>query len=66
MIKYFDDQTLQYFPNRFDKESGQAMMDMFTRLQERAVELQSGGICPESEEGMEFCEGILGYGDGIY
>ena len=60
LIKYFDDQTLQYFRNRFDKESGQAMMDMFTRLQERAVELQSGGICPESEEGMNFAREYWG------
>ena len=53
MIKHFDDQTLDYLRGRFDRESGLAMMETFTRLQARAVQLQREGVPPESERGQD-------------
>ncbi len=66
LIKNLDDRALECFRGRFDKESGQAMLETFTRLQEEAVRLQNGGAAPESEKGAEAGRGILGYDYGIY
>ncbi len=51
LIKHFDDQTLDHIRTRFDKESGQAFMKAFTRLQDRAIQLLKEGVPPEGEQG---------------
>ena len=51
LIKYFDDKTLDHFRNRFDKESGTAILATFKRLCDEAAELQTNGVPPESEQG---------------
>ena len=50
LIKWFDDETLDYIRNRFDKESGLAFMDTFNRLSDEIVQLQKDNIPPESEK----------------
>ncbi len=56
LIKYFDDQVLDHIRGRFDKESGSAMIEAFTRLRDRALRLQKEKIPPESEEGQKFAK----------
>lgn len=52
LIKHFDDQTLDHIRNRFNKDSGMAMIDTYTRLRDEAVRLKKQGVPPESEEGQ--------------
>lgn len=54
LIKHFDDKTLDQFRRRFDKDSGQAMLETFTRLNRQAIRLQKSGVAPESAEGQQF------------
>ena len=49
LIKHFDDQTLDHIRTRFDRESGVDFMERFTRLQDKAIQLQKDGVPPESE-----------------
>jgi DNA-binding transcriptional MerR regulator len=56
LIKHFDDRTLDHIRSRFDKDSGQAMMETFKHLYARAIRLQEGGVAPESEEGQAFAK----------
>lgn len=60
LIKHFDDTTLDNFRSRFDKDSGLAMMDTFTRLLNEAIQLQKDGILPESENGQNFAKEFWG------
>ena len=68
MIKHFDDQTLDVIRGRFDRESGQEMMDTFVSLRDRALALGQQGVPPQSEQGQElardFWEMILAFTDG--
>ena len=50
LIKRFDDDTLDYIRNRFDKESGLNFMDRFNRLSDEMLELQKAGVSSESEK----------------
>jgi DNA-binding transcriptional MerR regulator len=50
LIKRFDDNTLDYIRNRFDKESGLDFMDRFNRLSDEIIELQKASVSPESEK----------------
>lgn len=50
LIKRFDDDTLDYIRNKFDKESGLAFMDRFNRLSDEIVQLQRDNVPPESEK----------------
>ncbi len=50
LIKLFDDDTLDYIRNRFDKESGLNFIDRFNRLSDEIIELQKAGVSPESEK----------------
>ena len=50
LIKRFDDDTLDYIRNRFDKESGLNFIDRFNRLSDEIIELQKAGVSPESEK----------------
>ena len=54
LIKYFDDQTLDHIRNRFNKESGLAMMENTLRLRDEALRLLEEGVPPESERGQAF------------
>lgn len=56
LIKYFDENTLNHFRSRFDMDSGLAMMETFTRLQDEAMEFQKKSVPPESEKGQEFAK----------
>lgn len=56
LIKHFDDQTLDHIRTRFDRKSGMDFMERFTRLQDKAIQLQKDGVPPESEQGQEFAE----------
>lgn len=56
LIKHFDDNTLNYFRTRFDKDSSLKMMETVTRLSDEALRLQKHGVLPESEAGQEFAE----------
>jgi len=56
LIKHFDDNTLAHFRNRFDKDSGLAMLERYTRLNDQAIKLQKDGVSPESEKGQEFAK----------
>ncbi len=56
LIKYFDDNTLDYLRERFDKESGLAFINKFNSLRDRAVQYSSEGIAPESAQGQEFAK----------
>ena len=56
LIKYFDDKTLDHIRNHFDKDSGLRMIATFTRLNDRAIELQAEGIPPESDKGRALAE----------
>ena len=49
-------QTLDHIRTRFDRESGVDFMERFTRLQDKAIQLQKDGVPPESEQGQEFAE----------
>lgn len=71
LIKYFDDKTLEQIRNRFDKDSGAAVLETFRRLSDEAIRLHDEGRPPDSEEGlalaaswwdmvMEFTDGDMG------
>ncbi len=46
LIKHFDDKTLDHFRSHFDMDSGTAMIETFTRLQDEAIRLQKKSIPP--------------------
>jgi DNA-binding transcriptional MerR regulator len=56
LIKHFDDKILEHFRSHFDMDSGLAMMETFTRLQDEAIRLQKKSISPESEIGQNFAK----------
>ncbi len=58
LIKHLDDDTLEHFRSRLDKDSGSAitLMETFTHLLDEAVRLQKNGVAPESEKGQNFAK----------
>ncbi len=68
LIKHFDSQTMDYIRSRFDSDSGTAMIQTFTRLQEQALRLQQEGFPPDSPKGQElaqsFWQMIMEFTDG--
>lgn len=56
LIKHFDAQMLDHIRGRFDKDSGQEFMSRFTKLQDRAVQLQNAGIPADGKEGQKFAK----------
>ena len=56
LIKYFDDNTLDYLRGRFDKESGLAFINKFNALRDKAVQYSEAGVAPESAQGQEFAK----------
>ncbi len=55
LIKRFDDDTLDYIRNQFDKESGSNFVDRFNRVTDEIVNLQKESVPPESEK----CQQII-------
>ena len=53
LIKRFDDNTLDYIRNKFDKESGLDFMARFNRLSDEIVRLHKEKVSPESEESQK-------------
>lgn len=56
LIKHFDEKTLEYCRNHFNKESASEIIESLTRLNTEAVQLQNSGISPESKEGQKFAQ----------
>ena len=56
LIKYFDDNTLDYLRGRFDKESGLAFISKFNALCDKAVQYSNAGVAPKSVQGQEFAK----------
>lgn len=70
LIKYFDDDMLDYIRTRFDQESGFAFIERFNRISDEIIQLQKDNISPENEKCqtltkvywdliMEFTEGDM-------
>lgn len=56
LIKYFDENTLDYLRTHFDKERGVAVLNTFTALRDKAVEYSAAGVPPESAQGQQFAK----------
>lgn len=56
LIKHFDSQTMDYIRQRFDADSGTAMIQTFIRLQEQALQLQQEGAPPDSPQGQALAQ----------
>ena len=56
LIKYFDDNTLDYLRERFDKDSGLAFISKFNALRDKAVQYSKAGVSPVSVQGQEFAK----------
>lgn len=50
LIKYFDDQTLEYIRGHFDKESSMVFINSFRDLNDKIEELYNNNISPDSEQ----------------
>ena len=60
LIKYFDDDTLNFLRSRFDRESGLSFIKRFNFLRDQAVRFANSGVLPESEEGQAFAREFWG------
>lgn len=56
LIKYFDDKTLDFLRERFDKESGLAFISKFSTLQNKVMEYRRVGVSPDSEQGQDLAK----------
>ena len=56
LIKYLDDTMLEHCRSAFDKESAVVIIETYKRLRRQAVEFQTSGATPDSEEGLRFAE----------
>lgn len=52
LVKYFDEKTLDHLHQRFDLESGTAVLDTMNRLLDEITELKNNGIVPSSDQGQ--------------
>lgn len=52
LIKYLDDETLNFLREKFDKESGIEFISKFSALQDKAMQYHNAGITPDSNEGQ--------------
>lgn len=50
LIKYFDDQTLEYIRGHFDEESSRVFINSFSDLNDKIEELYNNNISPDSEQ----------------
>lgn len=55
-IKHFDDDILDNFRSRFDKESGSIFMNTFNRLFDKALHYQSDNVPPEGVLGQDLAK----------
>ena len=60
LIKYFDDDMLDYIRKRFDQESGFAFIERFNRISDEIIQLQKRQYPPENENARPLpkCIGI--------
>lgn len=49
VIKYFDEQTLDYLRRRFNKDSGLSFIEKFTQISQKVLELKNQGVDPLDE-----------------
>lgn len=56
LIKYFDEDTLGFLREHFDRESGLAFLRKFNALRDAAAQYHDRGVAPESEEGQKFAK----------
>jgi hypothetical protein len=56
LLKYFNEEDIRYFQNRFDEESAAEMIQSTNMLLNKAIQFQKDGVQPESEEGQEFAK----------
>ena len=56
LIKYFDENTLDYLRGRFDKKSGLAFISKFNALRDKAIRYNDAGVAPEGAQGQEFAK----------
>lgn len=54
LVKHFDDNTLDSFRTRFDKESAKKITKANARLVDEAIRLLNDGVTPDSEQGIAF------------
>ncbi|HJC50562.1 MAG TPA: MerR family transcriptional regulator [Candidatus Anaerostipes avistercoris] len=68
LIKYFDDELLDYIRKRFDEDSGLDFMRRFRKVTDRALNLKETGISLDSREAQkaaeEFWNLVLEFIDG--
>ena len=68
LIKYFDENMLEYCHKKFDKQSGLAFIKKFNAISERVEDAVKSGLAPESEEGQiiakQFWQFITEFTDG--
>lgn len=60
LIKYFDEDTLDYVRNQFDQKSGQDFTQRFQRLLKKGNQLHKKQIAPASLEGQSLAEEFWG------
>jgi len=56
IVKHLDDDTLNHLGAHLSREKAEALMKIFNRLRDEAVEFQQTGIPPESERGQVFAK----------
>ena len=56
LIKYFDEDDISYFQNRFDEKSATEMIKSMNHLLGKAIQFQKDEVQPESQEGQEFAK----------
>lgn len=68
LIKYFNDDMLEYCHKRFDKQSGQIFINKFNLVLEKIDRAIKSGIAPDSEQGQviakEFWQFIMEFTNG--
>lgn len=68
LIKYFDDEMLDYIRKRFDEDSGLDFMRRFQKVTDRALKMKEAGILHNSREAQaaaeEFWNLVLEFVDG--
>jgi len=52
LIKHLNSDMLDHLRNRFDMESGTALMNTINRLLDEMIELQDNGVPPQGEQGQ--------------
>lgn len=60
IIKHLDDSTLDYFRNKFDKDSGLHMMTKFSYLFNEIVQYERSRVLPESQKAQELIKEFWG------